>query len=269
MPELPEVETIARTLAPAVTGRIIIAAKLRDPGVWQGALAPDNLCGRSITGAGRRGKLLLVHLTDKIDLAFHLKMTGRLLICPTGALPGAHTRAVFDLDDGSSLFFDDTRKFGYARAINETEAANWPFWQKLGPEPLALGEEEFVRLFCGRGGAIKALLLNQTVIAGIGNIYADESLFRAGIRPDAPGRAVSPERLAGLRLRLHEVLTEAIAACGSSIRDYRTATGDAGSFQKTFRVYGRSGQACLTCGRKLRTAKISGRTTVYCPHCQK
>jgi formamidopyrimidine-DNA glycosylase len=112
-------------------------------------------------------------------------------------------------------------------------------------------------------------LLNQAVIAGIGNIYADESLFRAGIRPDRPGRLVSPERLANLRLRLADVLTEAIAACGSSIRDYRTANGDAGAFQKAFKVYGRGGQACPDCGRKLRAIKVAGRTTVFCPHCQK
>ena len=269
MPELPEVETIARTLAPAVSGRIITSVDVRNPGTWQGALSPDSLRGRRIIGAGRRAKVLLVHLAGERALVFHLKMTGRLLIHPAGTLAGSHTRVVLDLDDGSRLFFDDTRKFGYARAVNDAELAAWPFWRTLGPEPLEIGEEAFVALFRTRGAAIKALLLNQAVIAGIGNIYADESLFRAGIRPDRPGRSVEPNRLAALRQRLVDVLEEAIAACGSSIRDYRTADGDAGSFQKAFKVYGRSGQTCLSCGRKLSTGKVAGRTTVYCPYCQK
>ena len=269
MPELPEVETIARTLAPAVTGRIITAVEARNPGTWQGVIAPGSLHGRRITGVGRRGKVLLVRLEDESALAFHLKMTGRLLTHPAGTTAGPHTRVVFDLDDGVRLFFDDTRKFGYVRAVNEAELATWPFWRQLGPEPLEIGNEAFVALFRGRGGAIKALLLNQTVIAGIGNIYADESLFRAGIRPDRPGRDISPDRLADLHRRLTEVLQEAIAACGSSIRDYRTAGGDAGTFQKALQVYGRGGQACPACKRTLRTAKVAGRTTVYCPHCQK
>ena len=268
MPELPEVETIARTLEPFVTGRSIVRVSVHNPGTWQGGIAPGNLTGRRITGTGRRGKVLLVHLDGDMDLAFHLKMTGRLGTYPGDTAPGPHTRVSFDLDDGSRLFFDDTRKFGYVRAVNPAELAVWDFWRSLGPEPLTIGEQAFVELFLERGSAIKALLLNQTVIAGIGNIYADESLFRAGIRPDRPGRSVSAARLATLHRHIQEVLHEAIAACGSSIRDYRTAGGDAGAFQKNFRVYGRGGQACTVCGRALSTAKVGGRTTVFCSRCQ-
>lgn len=277
MPELPEVETIARTLAPCLEGRRVVGITVLNKGTWQGGLAPEAVCAegpRPVLGTGRRGKVLLVRLAPPAapdgvtDLAFHLKMTGRLFVYPAGTEPGPHTRVVFDLDDGQRLFFDDARKFGYARALNPAELAAWPFWQKLGPEPLEMDEAAFVRLFAGRAAAIKALLLDQTVIAGIGNIYADESLFRAGIRPSTPGGRLDGDKLAGLRRALVEVLEASILACGSSIRDYRTARGDAGSFQNAFRVYGRGGETCVTCGRTLRQDKIGGRTTVYCPHCQ-
>lgn len=277
MPELPEVETIARTLAPCLEGRAVAGITVLNKGTWQGGLAPGAVCAegpRPVTGTGRRGKVLLVRLAppaapDGVTaLAFHLKMTGRLFVYPAGTEPGPHTRVVFDLDDGQRLFFDDARKFGYARAVNPAELAAWPFWQKLGPEPLEVDEATFVGLFAGRSAAVKALLLDQTVIAGIGNIYADESLFRAGIRPSAPGGRLRADKLAALRRALVEVLEESIAACGSSIRDYRTARGDAGSFQNAFRVYGRGGEVCVNCGRTLKQDKIAGRTTVYCPHCQ-
>ena len=277
MPELPEVETIARTLAPCLEGRAVAGITVLNKGTWQGGLAPGAVCAegpRPVTGTGRRGKVLLVRLAppaapDGVTaLAFHLKMTGRRFVYPAGTEPGPHTRVVFDLDDGQRLFFDDARKFGYARAVNPAELAAWPFWQKLGPEPLEVDEATFVGLFAGRSAAVKALLLDQTVIAGIGNIYADESLFRAGIRPSAPGGRLRADKLAALRRALVEVLEESIAACGSSIRDYRTARGDAGSFQNAFRVYGRGGEACVNCGRTLKQDKIAGRTTVYCPHCQ-
>lgn len=277
MPELPEVETIARTLAPCLQGRSVAGIRVLNKGTWQGGLPPEAVCGkgpRPVLGTGRRGKVLLVRLAPPpvpdgvTDLAFHLKMTGRLFVYPAGTEPGPHTRVVFDLDDGQRLFFDDARKFGYARAVNPAELAAWPFWQKLGPEPLEVNEATFAGLFARRSAAIKGLLLDQTVIAGIGNIYADESLFRAGIRPSAPGGRLDAATLAGLRRALVEVLEESIMACGSSIRDYRTARGDAGSFQNAFRVYGRGGQACVACGRALKQDKIAGRTTVYCPHCQ-
>ena len=278
MPELPEVETIARTLAPGVAGRSIVGVEVLNKGTWQGGIAPEAVCAagpRPIAGTGRRGKVLLVRFAPLADdaagltgLAFHLKMTGRLFVYPAGTEAGPHTRVLFHLDDGQRLFFDDARKFGYARALNPEELAAWPFWRKLGPEPLTLDDETFVGLFHGRSRAMKALLLDQTVMAGIGNIYADESLFRAGIRPSTPARQVPEARLRTLRRALVEVLEESIAACGSSIRDYRTARGDAGSFQNAFRVYGRGGQECVTCGAKLKQDKIAGRTTVYCPRCQ-
>ena len=276
MPELPEVETVARTLEPMVRGRTIREVQILHKPVWQGEPGPGLLPGRTIQGTGRRGKVLLINFVvpAKSDeqtltgLAFHLKMTGRLFVYPQDTQPGKHTRLILDLDDNTRLFFDDMRTFGYARAVNPAALAAWPFWQSLGPEPLEIGATDFVALFQRRNRPMKALLLDQTVLAGVGNIYADESLFRAGIRPDARSGSVPENRLRALHKHLAEVLNESIEACGSSIRDYRTARGDAGAFQNAFKVYGRGGEPCLLCGRALKHSKVAGRTTVWCSHCQ-
>lgn len=221
------------------------------------------------TGVRRNRPPLCGRTPDEVTaLAFHLRMTGRLFVHPQGTEPGKHTRVVFPLDDGSLLFFDDVRRFGQVRALCGHELERWSFWRGLGPEPLEMTDEEFAARLLS-GAAVKSLLLNQSVVAGVGNIYADESLFRAGIRPDVPGRALSEERRRGLHRALVEVLLESIRECGSSIRDYRTARGDVGAFQNRFRVYGRAGERCSVCGRRLTSARVAGRTTVWCPHCQK
>lgn len=314
MPELPEVETVARTLAPQVCGRRIAGISVLNAGTWQGgteAGGVESLKPR-IRGVGRRGKLLLLHFgeggpeacgageeiavpteagqwplfysaavieqgrlplegktpDDVTALAFHLRMTGRLFVYPQGTEPGIHTRVIFDLDDGRRLFFDDTRKFGQVRAICGKELDGWNFWRGLGPEPLEATPEEFASRFTSRK-AVKALLLDQGVLAGVGNIYADESLFRAGIRPEAKGCDIGPERLEKLRQALVDVLLLSIRECGSSIRDYRTARGDVGAFQNSFYVYGRAGGECRVCGTALASSRVAGRATVFCPKCQK
>lgn len=316
MPELPEVETVARTLAPQICGRGIVSVSVLHAGTWQGLTAAACLAGKRffVAGTGRRGKLLLLYLSSSPEgerasdpdreipapssasdwplfydgegvrrnrpplcgktpdevtaLAFHLRMTGRLFVYPPEAETQKHTRVVFTLDDGRMLFFDDARKFGQVRALCGRELEAWRFWRELGPEPLEMTDEAFAARLLS-GAAVKSLLLNQSVVAGIGNIYADESLFRAGIRPDVPGRALSDERRRGLHRALVEVLLESIGECGSSIRDYRTARGDVGAFQNRFRVYGRAGERCTVCGRSLTSARVAGRSTVWCPHCQK
>ncbi len=313
MPELPEVETVARTLAPQVCGRRIVGISVLNAGTWQGRAAAKAVAGLRpcIRGISRRGKLLILHFGedgpapcgagDEIPvptgaeqwplfysasgvergrlelagrderevtaLAFHLRMTGRLFVYPQGTEPGAHTRVIFELDDGRQLFFDDTRKFGQVRALSRTELEDWKFWRELGPEPLEMSAETFAARF-GSRRAVKALLLDQSVVAGVGNIYADESLFRAGIRPDARGCDIAAERLAALHAALVEVLLLSIRECGSSIRDYRTARGDVGAFQNSFFVYGRAGEKCRVCGRKLKAARTAARATVFCPKCQ-
>lgn len=314
MPELPEVETVARTLAPQICGRRIVAVEVLNRGSWQGAAAPEEVADLRpvIRGTGRRGKLLFLYLSqepcslppegeeipvpdeaslwplfysasgreagrpslegespDEVTaLAFHLRMTGRLFVYPAGTPAEKHTRVILDLDDGRRLFFDDARKFGQARAVSAAGLEQWDFWKKLGPEPLEMTDEAFAARFSS-GRAVKALLLDQSVVAGVGNIYADESLFRAGIRPGTPGRALSRQRLAKLHRALVEVLLASIGECGSSIRDYRTARGDVGAFQNCFFAYGRAGEKCLVCGRKLHSGRVAGRATAWCPHCQK
>ncbi|MBQ4616273.1 MAG: bifunctional DNA-formamidopyrimidine glycosylase/DNA-(apurinic or apyrimidinic site) lyase [Mailhella sp.] len=314
MPELPEVETVARTLAPQVCERRIVGISVLNAGTWQGGTAAGEVVSLMprIRGVGRRGKLLLLYFgeegaeaVDKVEdipvptsagewplfysaagiergaraltgrtpgdvtaLAFHLRMTGRLFVYPQGTEPGRHTRVVFDLDDGRRLFFDDARKFGQVRALCGRELDAWNFWRELGPEPLEMTAEGFAARFMSRK-AVKALLLDQSVLAGVGNIYADESLFRAGIRPDARGCDIEAERLKALHRALVEVLLLSIRECGSSIRDYRTARGDVGAFQNSFFVYGRAGEACRVCGAKLEGSRVAGRATVFCPNCQK
>ena len=316
MPELPEVETVARTLAPQICGRSIVGIDVMNAGSWQGRTSAAYVEAERFTvvGTGRRGKLLLLYLSHKnpaernihgqgdipvpessrcwplfytadgirsgrpclcgkvpeevTALAFHLRMTGRLFVYPPEESPTRHTRIVFTFDDGRKMFFDDTRKFGQARALCSLEMKQWEFWRSLGPEPLEIPEEKFVSCFSS-GASIKSLLLKQSVIAGIGNIYADESLFRAGIRPDAAGNTLTKDRLARLHRELVGILMESMRECGSSIRDYRTARGDAGAFQNHFYVYGRAGQTCAVCGRKLASSRVAGRSTVWCSHCQK
>lgn len=313
MPELPEVETVARTLAPHVCGRRIIAVEVLNQGSWQGGVSPQDAAKNHpvIYGTGRRGKLLLLYLAqggvslpeteaeiptpqeaslwplfytahgigqarpslfgespkEITALAVHLRMTGNLFVYERGAKRQKHTRVIFELDNGKRVFFNDIRKFGEVRALCAQELEAWDFWQKLGPEPLEINKEAFAARFSS-GRAIKALLLEQSVVAGVGNIYADESLFRAGIHPSTSANTLSQKQLAALHSALVEVLLAAIRDCGSSIRDYRTAKGDVGSFQNKFFVYGRAGERCLVCQHKLASARVAGRATVWCPHCQ-
>lgn len=279
MPELPEVETIARTLAPRVIGCRISAPRILDAKTLQaGRELLPRLEEARINAVRRRAKLLLIDAVstdnEPLHLAFHLKMTGRLFVHPAGTEARKHTRLTFCLtpepdDKARLLFFDDIRRFGYCRIMRPEEFAAWPFWTALGPEPLETPPPAIAERLASRRGRIKALLLNQKVLAGIGNIYADESLYKAGIRPDAPADRVGLPRLIALGEALHAVLHESIRQCGSSIRDYRDAEGNAGAFQNTFMVYGRNGESCRVCGKKLRKCVVAGRTTIFCPGCQK
>lgn len=286
MPELPEVETVARTLRPHVQGCVITGASLlRHSSLHPLSLRPEDLQGCTITDVCRRGKLLLLELdaaqaaaphvrgVTGLRLAVHLRMTGRLMTYPVNTPPGTHTRCVFDLHDVQGqqrrLFFDDVRAFGLLLAATPQTMQSWSFWRDLGPEPLELTEAAFSARLDGRNSAIKAVLLDQKVIAGVGNIYADECLFAAGIDPRRKAASLAEARRSRLLQSLKDVLLLSISQCGSSIRDYRDANGNVGAFQNSFAVYGRSGQPCRACGRALEKAKVAGRATVFCPHCQK
>jgi formamidopyrimidine-DNA glycosylase len=278
MPELPEVETIVRTLSPQILGRrILLLETVREKTLQAGHQWLPLLPGARISRVHRRAKLLLLDLDlppgsslPRLCLLFHLKMTGRFFVHPAGTAALKHTRLIAHLDGfpGVRLFFDDIRTFGYCRITPPEALADWPFWRSLGPEPLLSPASTLARRIFGRNAAIKAVLLDQSVLAGIGNIYADEALFQAGIHPAAKASRLSSRRLESLARALQDVLARAIAECGSSIRDYRDALGNAGAFQNAFAVYGRGGRACLRCGAPLQHARIAGRTTVYCPRCQ-
>jgi len=270
MPELPEVEVIARGLDASVTGRTVESVtvpgltRLSEP---EETLVPKVL-GRSIVRAWRRAKVLLMELDNGSTLAFHLKMTGRVVHGPARAAE-KHDRILFHLDDGSLLSFTDMRKFGYVRCFERGELDCWDFLCKVGPEPLETAPEELAERVTGRNCAIKALLLNQSVVAGVGNIYADESLFRAGLNPETRGSRVGRKRAVLLFTELQAVLRQAIDENGSSISDYVNAHGNAGAFQNSFNVYGRKGQACNQCGGQLRAVTVAGRTSTFCPKCQR
>jgi formamidopyrimidine-DNA glycosylase len=280
MPELPEVETIVRTLAPQLLGRRIEDARvLHEKSLAAGKALLPRLRGARIEAAYRRAKLVVIDVQptrgEKLFLLFHLKMTGRLFVHEAQAEAGKHTRVIFRLGEdagqdggGSTVFFDDARKFGYCRIMRDRDFAQWDFWNSLGPEPLVCSRDEFIVRCRERRGKIKALLLDQSCIAGIGNIYADEILFRAGIAPQHAVPLLSSAQFGVLWEQMREVLREAIAQCGSSIRDYRDARGNAGAFQNSFRVYGRAGRPCLVCGKILEKSVVAGRSTVHCPQCQ-
>src|SRR5215469_12445617 len=261
MPELPEVETVVRSIAPYLAGRRILSARFNSKHVTPGnrAALAARLAGRRVESVRRRGKFILIGL-DRGALAVHLGMTGKLLI---QGQPGEHTHGVFTLDDGQ-LLYDDPRQFGRI----EWSAGPPKRVARLGPEPLEIGLEEF-RKKLRRKARIKPLLLNQRFLAGLGNIYVDESLFAAGIHPLATAARLSKERACRLHQAVREILNEAIALGGSSISDYVDGEGQPGWFQVRHRVYGREGQPCLTCGAPIRRILVAQRGTHFCPRCQR
>jgi formamidopyrimidine-DNA glycosylase len=264
VPELPEVETVVRSLLPHLRGRTIRSAEFRQVRVLRGD--PDEmarrLAGRRITGIDRRGKFIMMHLDgDGGIFTVHLGMTGRLLI---GGEIGKHTHAILQLDKGV-LTYDDPRQFGRLEwSDGEPRSVG-----KLGPEPLEVEFDEFWKKLHGRNTKMKALLLDQGFLGGVGNIYADEALFRAGIHPLARAGKVSRPRALRLYNAIREVLTEAIESRGSSVSDYVDADGRLGSFQQSHRVYQRHGEPCVVCGRPIRRTLVSQRGTHYCANCQK
>ncbi len=262
MPELPEVETVVRTVRPRLTGRQILSARFTSRFVTPGdrSKLARQLEGRIIQTVQRRGKFIVISL-DSGTLAVHLGMTGKLLM---DAAPGVHTHGVFTLDQGT-LFYDDARQFGritWGKQLPRSIA-------RLGPEPLEIGPEEFCARLRRHKARVKPLLLNQTFLAGMGNIYADEALFAAGIHPLAMASRLSAPRAARLYQAVIETLSLAIEHRGSSISDYVDADGERGGFQLLHRVYGREGEPCLNCGVPIRKIVVAQRGTHYCPKCQR
>ena len=261
MPELPEVETVVRSVAAHLAGRKILSARFTSRFVTPGNRSElaRKLAGRRVESVQRRGKFIVVAL-DRGTLTVHLGMTGKLLV---EGEADQHTHGVFTLDEGL-LLYHDPRQFG------RIEFSEGPPKRvaKLGPEPLEIGFEEF-RARLRRKTRIKALLLNQTFLAGMGNIYADESLFAAGIHPLSIASRLSATRAEKLYQAIRGILKQAIRLGGSSISDYVNARGERGWFQMEHRVYGREGEPCVNCGKPIRKILVAQRGTHYCPGCQK
>ncbi len=283
MPELPEVETVRRGLEPAMAGRVIVRAEIRRPDLrWP--FPPDmgaRLAGARIETLGRRSKYLLLHLDRGETLIVHLGMSGRMTVEETQlgvfhhetAPLARHDHVVFHMETGARIVFNDPRRFGAMDLVaTERLDAHW-LLARLGPEPLGNGfdEDHLVAAFRARNISVKSALLDQRIVAGLGNIYVCEALHRAGISPRRKAGRIASERVRRLVPVIQDVLHDAIAAGGSSLRDYRQADGALGYFQHGFRVYDREGAPCPTegCGGIVRRFAQSGRSTFHCAACQR
>jgi formamidopyrimidine-DNA glycosylase len=273
VPELPEVETIRRQLEPAITGRRIVSAEVLDER-WTRPVAPkeveEALAGKRIEAVERRGKYLLLRLEGDRTLAMHLRMTGNLLLGGEGDPEPRYLRAILHLDGGSNLLFTDARRFGHAVVLDEAELDGY-FATRLGVEPLseALTAEELCRLAAGRRAPLKSFLLNQLGVAGIGNIYADEALHRAALPPLSPAGSMKREDCGRLRQGIVEALEAGLLSGGASVDDYRDARGEQGTMQEEFLVHTREGEPCPRCGAEIRRIVVAGRSTYFCPSCQR
>lgn len=269
MPELPEVETVRRAMGRHLVGHRITEVTVRRTRLRQ-PLPVDrlrDLAGRTVVAARRRAKYLLLDLDSGSTLVIHLGMTGNLLFGPGG---DKHDHLVFDLDRGPALVYRDPRRFGLVLVLEPAELAASPHLAGLGPEPLEPGfDAVYLGQQCrGRDRPIKALLMDNGVVVGVGNIYASESLFRARIRPTTPAGRLGPRRLERLVTAVKEVLEAAIAAGGTTVSDYR-GSGEGGGFQRELAVYGRAGEGCLVCDRPVESLVLSGRNTYFCRRCQR
>jgi formamidopyrimidine-DNA glycosylase len=267
MPELPEVETTIRGLAPVLDGRRLAKVEARRPDLRR-ALPVDlgqRLTGARVTGLRRRGKYGLID-TDRGDtLVFHLGMSGRWRVDPNEI--DKHDHFILETDEGRRVALNDPRRFGSLDLVRTDTLGEWPAFKALGPEPFDLDAGDLKRRLAGRKAAIKLLLLDQRIIAGLGNIYVCEALYRAGIHPKRAGGSVSLAKLKQLVPAIREVLTEAIAAGGSTLRDFASPDGELGYFSKAFAVYDRAGRPCER-GGTVRRIVQGGRSTFYCPRCQ-
>jgi len=273
MPELPEVETICRDLQQSIVGLVIDQVEVRRADIIRGA-AQDEFCRRlsgvTVEGVRRRAKMILIEGHSE-GLLIHLKMSGRLIYCPAEKDEEKHTHIIFHLSDGRHLRFIDTRRFGFLRLFSKSEAGKVPELSKLGPEPLEMTPAGFRELFKNKAmsrRALKTLLMDQTFIVGIGNIYADEILFAAGIMPKRLISSLSDKDIDNLYRETRRVLSEAIDNRGTTFSDYADASGAEGGHQEKLMAYGREGEPCFICGAPIKRVKLGGRGTHFCPKCQ-
>ena len=283
MPELPEVETVMRGLTPAMQGAVIARADINRPDLrWPfPPRMAERLTGQPVLGLRRRSKYILADLGSGESLLIHLGMSGRMLVSgdPLGQFvhdhPAAekHDHVVFHMDNGARITFNDPRRFGAMDLMETATAERHKLLASIGPEPLGndFHEAHLIGALKGRNTPIKAALLDQRIVAGLGNIYVCEALYRAGIHPARKAGKLSAPRIAALVPIIRDVLREAIEAGGSSLRDFRQADGELGYFQHRFDVYGREGQPCSApgCDNVIRRIVQSGRSSFYCSQCQR
>ncbi|MCH1640984.1 DNA-formamidopyrimidine glycosylase [Paenibacillus timonensis] len=273
MPELPEVETVRRTLTQLIVGKTIQSVEVYLPRIIQ---RPDDikrfeteLAGHTIVEIGRRGKFLRI-VMDGLVLVSHLRMEGRYGVYRTGDEVEKHTHVIFRFTDGTELRYKDVRQFGTMHLFAPGEEFKQKPLAKLGLEPLdaSFTEAAFLEAISRRTTKIKPALLNQEYIVGLGNIYVDEALFRAGIHPEHPADKLTKRQLERLHAAIVDTLTEAVEAGGSSIKSYVNGQGEMGMFQHSLRMYGRQGEPCLNCGQPVVKTVVGGRGTHFCPTCQ-
>lgn len=279
MPELPEVETVRRGLETAIVGRIITDAEIRRSDLrWP---LPERMKQRienaGVNGIGRSAKYLLVRLSTSETLLVHLGMSGRISVLPPSATsleaePGRHDHVLLRMDDGTSIVYNDPRRFGAMDLFPTSAEASHKLLRDIGPEPLGDGFTDIYlrKIFEKKNSAVKSVLLNQKVVAGLGNIYACEALWRAKVSPLRNAKDLERGEAAEIVECVKDVLVEAIDAGGSSLRDYRTVGGELGYFQHRFQVYGRAGEPCRRqgCDGKIQNMRQSGRSTYFCQDCQ-
>lgn len=274
MPELPEVETVKRTLNVLVKGKQIEYVTVRLARIIQ---RPDDiqafanmLAGHSVVNVERRGKFLRIVL-DGLVLVSHLRMEGRYGLFQKNDPLDKHTHVIFHFTDGTELRYTDVRQFGTMHLFEPGEDLRLPPLNKLGQEPLepAFTPERFKEIVAGKSTKIKSLLLNQEYVVGIGNIYVDESLHRAGIHPEDSAKVLSGEQLDKLYEAIVTTLTEAVNAGGSSVKSYVNGQGESGSYQDQHLIYGRKDQPCVSCGTMIEKTVVGGRGTHFCPNCQR
>ena len=267
MPELPEVETIRAQLALRLEGRTLARVEILDPRLTRPFdlfEVAEELEGDRVVAVERRGKYLVMRLESGLALVVHLRMTGGF-----GFVPASHERAVLELDDGSRLVYRDVRRFGTWFVLDADDAESY-LEMKNGPEPLGPGftAEWLAARLAQRRAALKAVLLDQRVVAGLGNIYADEALWRARLNPLRPANDLAPEEVRRLLRAIRAVLRKGIERQGSTLRDYAAPDGSTGVMQEEFRVYGREGEPCPRCRTPIAKGRVGGRGTWFCPRCQ-
>ncbi len=271
MPELPEVETIVRGLKRTVLGKKIKAITIVPSRVLRNKLSyfKRNLIGLKIIGVKRRGKNIILQLSSGNLILIHLGMTGNLIYLKRPAPLIKHDHLNMEFSDKSQLRYNDPRKFGKFKLVKSSRIENIGDLKSLGPEPLEITENDFIRLLQTRRGRIKSTLLNQKFIAGIGNIYADEALFEAKIYPEEKPCNISSNRLKKLHQAIQKILKKAIHAGGSSIDNYLDVEGKQGFFQFYHKVYGKTGKPCPRCKTRIKRITLNQRSTHFCPQCQR